>query len=163
LTPLAGEFPSLRLFLAGGALEPDYAATIQERCASLPWVHLLGEIPNDRMGELYSAADLVLNCSLFEGGMANSLLEAMSMGKPVLARDVLGNRNLIHHEKTGWLFKNDHDLRELVRMLIRNPERGIKIGEAGRVFVQKHCSPVIEARRYIRAYERILKFPSSSK
>ncbi|NVN89380.1 MAG: glycosyltransferase family 4 protein [Desulfuromonadales bacterium] len=157
LLPLAVEFPFLRLLLAGGALDADYTASIRKRATTLPWVHLLGEVPYQRMGSLYDAADLVLNSSLFEGGMANSLLEAMSVGRPVLARDIPGNRSLIRHNKTGWLYQSDHELRELARMLLCNPERGSVIGEAGRAFVQKHCSPSREARRYFSLYERIIK------
>jgi len=156
LLPLSKEFPSLRLVLAGGDLDPNYTGVIRERVTMLPWVHLLGEVPWQRMGPLYTTADL-MNCSLFEGGMANTLLEAMSMGRPILARDVPGNRSLIRHGKTGWLFENDDDLRQLVRLVLRSPELGSRIGEAGRDFVRKRCSPSIEARRYVRIYERVIR------
>lgn len=156
LSPLAQEFPFLRLLLAGGALDAEYAAIIRERAAGLPWVRLLGEVPFQRMNALYQAADLVLNSSLFEGGMANSLLEALSLARPVLARDIPGNRALVRHGKTGWLFRNDQELREQVRQLLQNPERGRTVGKQGHTLVRKLCSPVHEARRYARLYEKII-------
>lgn len=155
LTPLAQEFPTLRLLVAGGALDPNYAGDVSTIAASLPWVQLLGNIPYQQMGALYAAADLVLNSSLFEGGMANTLLEAMIMGKPVLARNILGNRSLIRHGETGWLFNDDEQLRQLVRRL-SDPDLRTKIGTTGRDYVQKHCSPLTEAHRYAALYRHIL-------
>ncbi|MBC7962425.1 MAG: glycosyltransferase family 4 protein, partial [Steroidobacteraceae bacterium] len=66
LAPLAAEFQSLRLLLAGGPIDPEYAADIQAISARLPWVRLLGDVPHQQMGALYAAADLVLNSSFFE-------------------------------------------------------------------------------------------------
>lgn len=48
------------------------------------------------------ALDLLVHTAEFEG-MPNALLEAMSAGVPVIASAVDGNRELITHEKTGWL------------------------------------------------------------
>ena len=127
LTPLTLEFPSLRLIVVGGSLDPEYADKVQEMVGARPWVQLFGDIPYQQMGALYSAADLVLNSSVFEGGMANALLEAMVMGRPVLARDILGNRSLISHGETGWLYSNDYELKELVRMLMLDPDRGAAV------------------------------------
>lgn len=157
LTPLALEFPALRLLVAGGTIDPDYAGVVQQMAAALLWVHLLGDVPFQQMGDLYAAADLVLNSSVFEGGMANSLLEAMVMGKPVLASDVLGNRSLIRHDETGWLYGNDHELRHLLRLLLLCPERGTVIGQAGQRFVQEHCSPLAEASNYAALYRRLVR------
>ncbi len=157
LTPLTPEFPSLRLLVVGGAIDREYADKVHEMAAALPWVRLLGDIPYQQMGSLYSAADLVLNSSIFEGGMANALLEAMVMGRPVLARDVLGNRSLIRHGETGWLYGNDDEFRKLVRMLLHNPDCGLGIAEAGRNFVQKYCSPLTEANCYAALYKRLLE------
>lgn len=155
LTPLAKEFPTLRLLVAGGALDPNYADDVSTIAASLPWVQLLGDVPHQQMGTLYTAADLVLNSSLFEGGMANTLLEAMIMGKPVLARNILGNRSLIRHGETGWLFNNDDELRQLLRLLLKR-KHSADIGMAGHDFVQKNCSPLTEANRYAALYRQIL-------
>lgn len=156
LTPLTLEFPSLRLLVVGGAIDPEYAGRVHEMVAALPWVRLLGDVPYQQMGALYSTADLVLNSSVFEGGMANALLEAMVMGRPVLARDVLGNRSLIRHGETGWLYSNDDEMKELVRLLLLKPDRGAGIGEAGRNYVQKNCSPLTEANCYAALYKRLL-------
>jgi glycosyltransferase involved in cell wall biosynthesis len=156
LTPLAGEFPSMRLLLAGGALDPEYSRIVGKMAAGLPWVRLLGDVPHERMGDIYTAADLVLNSSHFEGGMANSLLEAMVMARPVAARDVPGNRSLVRHGRTGWLYGSDDGMRGVVRLLMADPDLRSAVAERGREYVLRRCSPSREARRYAGVYGRIL-------
>ena len=155
LAPLAQDIP-LRLIIAGGALDRDYANKLKTEAAPLPWVSLLGDVPRDRMGALYAKADLTLNCSRFEGGMANSLLEAMSVGTPVLARDIPGNRFVIRDGTTGWLFADDDALRTAIRYVADNPGQSKLIGAAGQAFVRKFCSPEREAASYLRLYRRTL-------
>ncbi len=157
LNPLAQEFPSLRLLVVGGAIDADYADKISEMAAALPWVQLLGDVPYQQMGSIYAAANLVLNSSVFEGGMANALLEAMAMGKPVLASDVLGNRSLIKSGENGWLYQNNIELQDIVRLLLGNPGLGKRIGIAGKYFVEKNCSPKVEANSYAALYRRLLE------
>lgn len=156
LTPLAAEFPSLRLIVAGGAIDRDYSGKVRELSKTRPWVRLSGDVPHQRMGALFAAADLVLNSSIFEGGMANALLEAMAMGKPVLASDVLGNRSLVRHGETGWLYSCDDELRALVRLMLGNAGCGTDIAAAGRSYVQQYCSPRAEAERYVAVYRRLI-------
>ena len=41
-------------------------------------------------------------------GMPLSILEAMSFGLPVIASDVVGNNNIVEHNKTGFLYNMDN-------------------------------------------------------
>ena len=59
------------------------------------------------MPALLAAADIVLNCSRSEGGMANAVIEALALGRAVLAADIPGNRSLIEDGVTGLLFGSE--------------------------------------------------------
>lgn len=155
LEPLATQLPHLQLWIAGGVLDTDYAEWVCALAADRPWVHLLGEIPYQAMGSLYTAADLVLNSSLFEGGMANALLEAMVMGRPVLARDIPGNRSLIDHGKTGWLYDSGEMLRELILGCLQQPDQYRAVGLAAQQQVKARFSPEQEAQSLVRLYQRL--------
>ncbi len=159
LAPLALEQPRLQLWIAGGELDYQYAATVRALAAKLPWVNLLGEVPHQAMGALYAAADLVLNSSQFEGGMANALLEAMVMGKPVLARDVPGNRSLIRNRETGWLFQNGEELCCLIRQLMANPTLRNTVARQAQQHVLTQYSPQREAKLLIQLYRSLLASP----
>ncbi len=156
LSPLAAERPQLKLWLAGGDLDPQYAALVRQQASTRPWVRLLGEVPHERMGDLYAACDLVLNNSRFEGGMANTLLEAMAAAKPVVACDVPGNRSLITHAVTGWLFSDHQELSGLIRRLGNDSCLRIKAGQAARAQVLHRFSPQHEAAALAALYRQTL-------
>ena len=156
LTPLALEQPLMQLWIAGGELDYQYAATIRAQAAKLPWVKLLGEVPHQSMGALYAAANLVLNSSEFEGGMANALLEAMVMGKPVLARDVPGNRSLICHGETGWLFQDGEELCRLIRQLMADQALRTTIAGQAQQYVLAQYSPQREAGLLAQLYRSLI-------
>ena len=65
-------------------------------------------------------ADVILNNSHSEG-LANSLLEAITLGVPVLARNIPGNAAVIEHGKNGLLYDNEKDF---VRSALQLFDRG---------------------------------------
>merc|ERR1711959_708815 len=68
-----------------------------------------GALPRTELHAAMLAADAVLNTSISEG-MCNSLLEAMLLGTPVIARNNLGNAALISDGVTGLLFDTPAEL-----------------------------------------------------
>ncbi len=155
LTPLALQLPHLQLWIVGGVIDPGYAAMISARAARLPWVRLLGEVPHRAMGSCYASADLILNCSVFEGGMANALLEAMVLGRPVIANNIPGNRSLIRHGETGWLYNSGEELRQLVVTLAQQPDQRQRVGRAAQQLALTTFCPEQEACDLIRLYRQI--------
>jgi glycosyltransferase involved in cell wall biosynthesis len=81
-------------------------------------------------------------------------LEAMAMGKPVVAYSSGGLREIIENKKTGLLVAkgNLRALIEAVEYLINNPEEAYKIGLRARDRVRS----VFTADRMIIEYEKIL-------
>lgn len=157
LAPLADQNPKLQLWVAGGDLDADYAAQVRQQAAALPWVRLLGEVPHQRMGDLFAACDLVLNYSRFEGGMANTLLEAMASARPVIARDVAGNRSLIQQGETGWLFQDQQQLRQLLQHLLAHPELLKEPGAAAKALVTTRFSPQHETANLAALYAKVMQ------
>lgn len=157
LAPLAAEEPGLQLWLAGGILDKPYSETIIRMANERPWARLLGEIPRQEIGRYYLTADLVLNSSWFEGGMANALLEAMVMGRPVLARTIDGNRSLLQHQKTGWLYADGEELRKLLKRLMQQPEELLRVGQAAKEQARLAFSPERESASLRDLYSRLLE------
>jgi colanic acid/amylovoran biosynthesis glycosyltransferase len=67
-------------------------------------VSLLGQVPREQMGSLYSRADLVVLTSRSEG-LPLVLMEAMARGKIVLAPAITGIPELVVDTKNGFLFQ----------------------------------------------------------
>lgn len=155
LAPLLNELPHLQLWVAGGALERQYGEEVQQLASGHCFVTLLGEIPHQQMGGYYLAADLVLNCSLFEGGMANGLLEGMVTGRPVVARDIAGNRSVVINGETGWLFGDGEQLRQLVRMIAANRAAAASVARQGERMALEQFHPQLEAKQLLQLYHRL--------
>jgi len=99
---LVAHLPDSILLLAGDGQEKNKleaevaAAGLQER------VLFLGEIKGDDYNAVYSAVDIYVQPSVFEG-LPRTLLDAMFFGKPVIATDANGNREAIIHDANGLL------------------------------------------------------------
>lgn len=154
LAPLVRRFPALRLVIAGGIIDQDYAAAIRSMLCAAPFAVWLGEIPRERMGALYSRADVVLNCSRFES-MPNSLMEAMALGRPVVAADISGNRTLVHHGETGLLYRDPDSFCGCVAELAENGRLRAALGKRAGEYLRGSFSPQHEAAKYIRLYEAL--------
>ena len=68
-------------------------------------ISMLGEVNN--VHDLYHEVDLLWSFSSSEG-LPTVLLESMSSGVPVVASNVIGNRDIIEHGVTGYLFELDN-------------------------------------------------------
>jgi len=152
---LVERHPHVRLLYVGPVLDPEEGEALLRALADRPWARYLGPVPHDRMGALLAQSDVVLNCSVSEGGMANSVLEALALGRAVLAADIPGNRSLIEHGRTGLLYRDEHELEAGAERLVLDPELRARLGAAGRALVEREYPPEREIEAYLDVYRRL--------
>lgn len=70
---------------------------------------------NEALKEL-NTIDIYIQTSLWEG-LPIAVLEAMAMKKPVLATNVIGNKDIIFHNETGFLFNEIEELDRFLELL----------------------------------------------
>jgi L-malate glycosyltransferase len=143
--------PAVRLLYVGPVLDPAAGEALRQALSGRPWACHLGAVPHDRMRSLLEQTDVVVNASISEGGMANSVLEAMATGRPVLASRIDGNRSLVEDGVTGFLFRNAAELEQLAERLADDPRLRKRLGEAGRLRLET----LYPARREIDAYRQL--------
>lgn len=155
LKTFARSFPLTQLVLAGGIIDEEYAATIRSMLCAAPYAVWLGEIPREQMGALYTRADIVLNCSHSES-MSNTVLEAMALGRPVLASDIPGNRMLIRHHETGLLYTDQEAFLTSIVMLMEDAQLRLNLGRRAEEYICSSFSPQHEAAEYMRLYRALI-------
>jgi glycosyltransferase involved in cell wall biosynthesis len=120
-------------------------------CKQQAGVRVLPTLAYDRMGAAYVDADVVLNTSFSEGA-APTILEAGILGRPVIASDVPGNRDLIRHNETGLLFASEEDMAKQILALYRNRSAAGALGVRIREDFQRRYGCDREVSALLSAY-----------
>lgn len=94
---------------------------IEHLSQKYPQARFLGQAVD--MLSLYKSSWVVLLPSYREG-LPKALLEAFAVGRPVVGYDVVGVRELVEHEKTGYLCKRNDKigLADLISPILNYPE-----------------------------------------
>jgi glycosyltransferase involved in cell wall biosynthesis len=128
-------------FALAGFLDVDNPSAVP-RSAVEEWeregvIKFLGSF--DDMVPVYAQADCVVLPSYYREGVPRSLLEAASMGKPVITTDSVGCRDTVEDGVTGWLVKprDVEDLAEAFELMLA-------------------CSDVDAARMSLQARQRAI-------
>ena len=152
---LEGQPPRIQAFLFGegpdeGALKKMASALgIEDR------VHFMGVVTNG--AEAMQNMDCILMPSLWEG-MPNAVLEAMALGKPVIASRIPGMDELVQDGRTGLLFTpgNAAELARALSGLARDRNRGRAMGQCAKVLVSQKFSLHTTVAATVALYDRLL-------
>jgi glycosyltransferase involved in cell wall biosynthesis len=149
------ELPQANLMILGSG--PEKEALIQ---AQTPGVHLVGELED--VVPYLQAADLFILPSATEG-LSNAMLEAMSVGLPVLATRVGGAGDAISHQQNGWLVPPDQPelIQDALLELLPQPEKMVRLGRAARQTIIDQYALDKISQQLQRLYEAVLSRPQS--
>ena len=124
----------------------------------LPVEHrLAGYIENPKeMARIYAAADVSVVPSTDEN-LANTALEAMACGLPVVAFDSGGMKDAIRHLETGYLAAagDSGDLARGIRLFIDEAEKRIQVGYAANNLIHREFGVNLQAERFSDLYNKI--------
>lgn len=137
LIEAAKRLPELTVWIVGEALFTDddaaYALELRELAKPLgPRVQFTGfrtDIP-----ELMTAADIIVHCSTSPEPFGRVIVEGMLAGKPVVASDAGGPREIICPNVTGLLVPlgDPTELAAALKSLLADPQKARSMGAAGR-------------------------------
>lgn len=140
---------------AGSAANPEAIPTAWlDRVRQEGVVHWLGAIPNTRVLELWDAADVAILPSYCEG-LPKSLLEAAAKGKPLIATDTPGCREVVHHGLNGFLVpvKNSDELAAAMLRFIARPELLGPMGAVSRKMAEHLFDEHIVINKILAIYQ----------
>jgi hypothetical protein len=147
------------LWLVGGDWEAgEYPARIRAAIESLgigSRVTLLNHREN--VAPLLQQADIFVLPSLSEA-RPRSILEAMLAELPVVASDVGGIPTVVEHEASGLLVppSDPSALADALDRLAASEATRIRLGKAGRQYVEQECQPERTAGKYVDTYRAMI-------
>jgi hypothetical protein len=115
--PLAEHNRNFTIAFCGPDLDPDYFNKFMTAINKRPWAHYLGVIPPEAMPSAMSEADIILNHSSSEG-MSNALLEAVAVGRTVLAKGIPGNTAIQYSGRRIMYYDTDEEFIDLAQKLL---------------------------------------------
>lgn len=158
-----------RLRIFGRARSPDTPA-LKEIATSLPAgaaarIEWLPEYRNeDIVREVFDRVDAIVVPSIWVENAPLVIHEAQGAGVPVIAGDVGGMAELVHHENNGLLFRHRdvQDLGRQMRRLMAAPQLAARLGARGYVHdreglvpsIQSHVQHVEEVYAQLLAHRR---------
>jgi len=156
LALLRVQWPQLQCVCVGdGELKESLKALAADRGLS-SMCRFVGS--RDDVMEFYAAADMVVLPSHSEG-FPFVILEALAMGKPVIATSVNGVPEVIEHMKTGLLVKA-HDVTGLagaIQSLLEHPDQARQLGHAGRAVVHARFTVDRMVEKTVAVFDEALR------
>jgi glycosyltransferase involved in cell wall biosynthesis len=154
---LARRGQPVRLLIAG---EPDPANPVSISPQAIaewgrrPGIELLGQVADIR--EVWKAAHIAVLPSRREG-LPKSLLEAAACGRPIVATDVPGCREIARHDINALLVPPDdaEALADAIGRLAQDAALRARFGVAGRQLVESTFSDIEIGREIRRLYDRL--------
>ncbi|MBL8929680.1 MAG: glycosyltransferase [Kineosporiaceae bacterium] len=145
---LAPHRPAARLELIGGGEQTEDCAALAAELGVADRITFRGAVAYDEVAQAFGrAAMAVLACRVAASGdrdgMPTSLVEAAAHGLPLVATDVVGLGELVHHGDTGLLVppEDPQALAAALACLLDDPARARRLGAAARRLVARRYHP----------------------
>jgi glycosyltransferase involved in cell wall biosynthesis len=124
----------VRLVLIGAGPEESALRRLAESLDLTDRVALLGV--RDDVAEIVAASDLFVLPSLNEG-LSQAVLEAMTLGTPIVATDVGGTSDVVESGRTGWCVPPAQPvaLADAIQEALGNPGTATAYADAARALV----------------------------
>ncbi len=165
------QYPSARLYVAG----PDVtcsSGSIKERLKLTAYgkyikklikrhgleghVSFCGQLDEEQMRERYLNSHVFISVSSIENS-SNSICEAMLLGMPVVSSDVGGVKNLLEHNKEGFIYQHDapYMLAFYVSKIFGSSNIAVKIGHNAKLKANTTHNCEVNVKTTIEIYRNI--------
>lgn len=146
--------------LLAGTTDPDNADSLSEAALAAldaePGIRWLGRVADVRT--VWARAAIAVFPSTYGEGVPTALLEAAACGRPIVAADMPGCREIVVPGETGILVPPSEiaALAEAIAALAADPAGCARLGRNGRALVEAEFTDEIVCRRTLALYRQAL-------
>jgi glycosyltransferase involved in cell wall biosynthesis len=148
--------PRARFLLVGDGI---WRARFEQSAAALGlsrYFVFTGLVPPAEVPGLLGIMDAVAHLSRREG-LPRALPQALAAGKPVIAYDCDGAREVCLNDRTGLLLPAGADITPAVLALANHPELRQRLGDHGREMVRQEFAADLMVQRIWQLYQQLTK------
>ena len=160
---LKKKYPAIRLIVVGrGPLLTNLRKYIIKH--RIRGIHFEGFVSTEILPRYFATADIFCSPALFGESFGIVLLEAMAAGKPVVAFNISGYRDVVDNGKNGLLaVTKDHAaLAAKLELLVKNAALRKNLGENGLAKAKKFTWKII-AQKNIQYYKKLWNMKGGGK
>ncbi len=113
----------------------------------------------DNMPEILTKSHIFVLPTTYGEGVSMSLIEAAAAGRPIVASDVPGCREVVDDGRNGFLVppKDPNALADAIERLLLDPNLRARMGQAGREIALEHFSDKLINAETLQAYSTLLQ------
>jgi glycosyltransferase involved in cell wall biosynthesis len=152
-------FPESKFIIVGYLYDSDYQKYLNKLVDDLNLQnHIVFAGWRDDIPEVMSSIDIMAHTRVTPEPAALVLIEAMAMGKPVVASNTGGTQELILDNVTGILVppKDSQAMANAIIDLLRNPEKARQMGFNGKKRVEENFTLDKHARSIENLFEEVI-------
>jgi phosphatidylinositol alpha-mannosyltransferase len=153
------EFPKARLIVVGAYERDEMADHLRYvREHHLTGVKFVGRVSDEDLPRYYRTCDVFCAPSTGFESFGIVLLEAMATGKPTVATNIPGYRDVLEEGKEGYLAepKNERSLASALIRVLKDPAAREEMGARGRVKAHRYSWRQV-ALQVLAFYEELLE------
>ncbi len=137
-----------------GAVEPGLRSRWKRLPKGVSWSP---PVPQSQLSKEYAQASMFCLASI-EEGLAMVIPQAMACGKPIVATNHTGARDILQHGEHGLLVKagDTESLEEAILWMYEHQEEAAAMGRAARQRVERGLTWDRYGDRIVRAYRKVL-------
>jgi glycosyltransferase involved in cell wall biosynthesis len=150
--------PDARLLLKHPqAVTPNSVAAAIERLGLSDAVTVLGNLSQERLPDVYRAADVVVSIASSDSS-PRSVWEALACGRPIVVSDLQWARDELEPGGDALLVSLDaHNVAAAIDRVLDDPALAERLGAAGRALAATELDPAICAARVDKLYRSVIR------
>jgi glycosyltransferase involved in cell wall biosynthesis len=161
----ARQVPEATALVVGGGPEESHLRRLATRLGMKEGCEVLfaGAVPEEELPAHYLLGDVYVHTGR-EESFGLSVIEALSLGLPVVSVAEGGPCDTVQHGTTGYLVRADAgSLGDAVARLLSDPATARRMGKAGARFVEAHFSWEKGAETLLRVFDEVRERIGSSR
>lgn len=153
-----GDIPDAKLLIAGDGPEREKIEAYISEHKLDGRITLLGYQNQDSIHKYITNSRFVVIPSIWNENCPYSVLEAMEIGKPIVASRMGGIPELIADGENGYLYKADdiNELKEKLTLLLNDDEKVNSFAQKSRELYESYYSPDSYYNELIKIYNKVM-------